>query len=268
MPETELRTHRLLIIEDNPADADLIEALLEQSTSDRYEIVKTATIAEAIQRLPESIIEVVLLDLSLPDSTGIASVEAIRAVVGNIPIVVLTGADDEQLGLACIEAGAQDYLLKGEIRSIVLRRTIGYAISRLREAQLRDLRTMLAQLRELSSANAQTTTTAMLAGTQAMRERFPKVFGEIVGDYLDLLNSYLGHLEIKRTKPRDRMTKLITRLGEASIGPRDLLDVHIAALDMVVEQSDSRTLGMVIEGRLLALEMMGLLVDYYRVRQR
>lgn len=265
----ELRTYVLLLVEDNPADISLIEELLDATDSSDYHCIKAESIKDALSCIHHDQIDVILLDLQLPDSMGIESVKKMRAAAGDIPIVVLTGTKDEDFALACIDAGAQDYLLKDDLRTATLRRTIGYAISRQREAQVRDLQHTLNQLRGLSSATARTTATAMLAGTGAVRERYREAFEAIVGDYLELLKKYLEHLVVKKEKPRDHMEFIITRLGDMSAGPRDLMDVHVAALDAAVAgQNPERGRSLAIEGRLFALEMMGLLVDFYRVGQR
>lgn len=266
MAEIDTQKSTLLLVEDNPADAELIEDLLEQAQVQQFQIVRVSRIADAIEKLKQHTIDIVLLDLRLPDSSGTKSVEMLRAVTDNTPIVVLTGIDDEELALACISAGAQDYLLKGEIRSIMLRRTIGYAISRLREAQLRDIRTTLMRLRNLSMVTPITHPKATHEKSIPLHERAPQIYHNMVGIYLDLLSAYLDYLLKKGAKPRDQMIHLITQLGDMDTGPRDLLDIHIAALDILLAQhSAERARLMAIEGRLLALELMGLLVDYYRV---
>ncbi len=130
----------LLLVEDNPADADLVMDMLNSSADgQRHEIHHVPTLAAAEALLAERHVDVVLLDLRLPDGSGVDSVKSILNVSRQIPIVVLTGMDDETLALACIDAGAQDYLSKEELRPITLRRAIGYSITRIREAQLRDL---------------------------------------------------------------------------------------------------------------------------------
>ena len=128
----------VLLVEDNPADADLIGEYLDEPAGDRYEIVHAGRLSDAVERLRAGAVEVILLDLRLPDSTGLATVRAVRNAAGEVPIVVLSGISDERLALDCIDAGAQDYLLKEELRARSLRRAIGYAITRRREAKVRE----------------------------------------------------------------------------------------------------------------------------------
>ena len=124
---------QLLLVEDNPGDALLIRELLEEPTGSVDHVVHVETLSEATSRLPSLDIDAVLLDLHLPDGRGVECVRAVRARGEDMPIVVLTGLEDDDLALNCIRAGAQDYLPKGEVRGPNLKRAIGYAIARVRE---------------------------------------------------------------------------------------------------------------------------------------
>jgi CheY-like chemotaxis protein len=231
--------------------------------------VHVPLLSEAVDLIKLNQFAVVLLDLRLPDSTGVESVSTVRGVLGETPIVVLTGTDDEELALACIDAGAQDYLSKTEVRARSLRRAIGYAITRIREAQVREWQETLESYRALSSSAHGTTITAALAGSGAVAVRSPQTFERIAREYFALLTPYLERLEDKVRAPRSAMERIVTFIGDASGGPRDLLDVHVAALDRAITISDDpHSRSLVVEARLLALEMMGLLVDYYRVGMR
>lgn len=263
-------TRVLLLVEDNPADADLVvEYLQEPGSTYAYEVFHATRIVDAVERLRDLQIDVVLLDLRLPDSSGASSVQAIREAAGETPIVVLTGADDEDLALSCIHAGAQDYLFKSELRPTVLRRSIGYAITRIRDAQVRELQQALERYRALSSSSSTTSVTASLAGIGPLRDRVPEEFGALIKAYAELLEAYISTLIVKAEKPREIMEWCVTQLGDRGAGPRDLIDVHVAALDDVLHgKNEERSRALLIEGRLLALEMMGLLVDYYRIGGR
>ncbi|MEZ5889639.1 MAG: response regulator [Xanthobacteraceae bacterium] len=260
----------LLLVEDNPADAELVIEMLDTSPHPaEYEILHVQRLADAEDLLHSKQVDVVLLDLRLPDASGLDCVKAILSIIPELPIVVLTGMDDENLALACIDAGAQDYLNKEEMKPLLLRRAIGYAITRLREAQLRDLRALLEGYKSLSSDGTATAVTAIMAGLGPIRDRSSDTFRTMAKQYLRLLMEYLEQLGYKKEKPRDFMAGLATHLGDLGAGPRDLIDLHIAALESVVQvESVERARAFVIEGRLLALEMMGLLVDYYRVGSR
>lgn len=262
-------TRILLLVEDSPGDAQLVAELLDEGTDNRYQIVHATRLVDAVEKLRDTTVDVIVLDLGLPDSQGVDGVRSIRAAAGQTPIVVLTGAEDERIALACIDAGAQDYLSKAEVRAQNLRRAIGYATTRIREAQLRELQQTLERYRALSSAGQRTSVTAALARSGAIAIRDPDVFNDIVGEYYAMVEPGLIDPRGWIAPAREAMEHLITRLGDHAAGPRDLLDVHVMALDRanaLHPVTFSRSL--LFETRLLALEMMGLLVDYYRVGHR
>ncbi len=267
LPNTSLRT--LLLVEDNPGDAQLVHEMLGQSERECYEVLHVPLMAQALEALRTRDVDVVVLDLRLPDCEGIDAVRAVREVEREVPIVVLTGSDDEQLAMACIDAGAQDYLPKNEVRPLALRRAIGYAITRIRDAQVRRLEETLASYRTLSSASQRTVVTAALASTGAVALRHPDQFAALVRAYYALLEPYLLREAERVEAPATAKEVIVTALGEANGGPRDLLDVHLAALDRALSlHQGPHARSIVFESRLLALEMMGLLVDHYRVGHR
>ena len=120
---------RVLIVEDDPGDVKLVRLLLLESAH-RYEVEAVDCITAAIERLNDGVFHVVLLDMGLLDSTGIDTVLKAHAECPDTPIVVLTGLDDEETGISALRSGAQDYLIKGNITSNLLTRTIHYAIER------------------------------------------------------------------------------------------------------------------------------------------
>jgi len=259
----------LLLVEDSPGDAMLVEEMLSEAAWSGFIIRHVPRLADAVDELQHNAIDVVVLDLRLPDCSGLETIRRIRSVADQIPIVVLTGSDDDALAQSCIDAGAQDYLAKSEARSRNFRRAVGYAITRVREAQLAELRASLEGYRSLSSSAQSTTVTAGLAGTGPISLRHPAIFARIVREYLGLLEPYLARATTRVVAPREDQERIITLIGDAGGGPRDFLDVHVAALDQAVSRKDDALArSLVFEARLLALEMMGLLVDYYRVGQR
>jgi PAS domain S-box-containing protein len=137
---TQRSTVRVLLVEDNPADARLVEILLsEAGSSADFEVAHSERFAEALQRLEEATFEVILLDLSLPDSSGLETVSRMRAAAPRTPMVVLSGQDDEEVAFRAVQQGAQDYLIKGQGDGNLLARTIRYAIERQRaEEALRE----------------------------------------------------------------------------------------------------------------------------------
>jgi DNA-binding response OmpR family regulator len=124
------RQLRVLLVEDNPGDADLIRDLLSRDGSTTFEVTHTLRLETALGLVAAEDFDLVLLDLSLPDSAGVETVRAVRQRVPDIPVVVLTGQDDERVGLAAVHEGAQDYLVKGQVTGALVSRVLRYAIER------------------------------------------------------------------------------------------------------------------------------------------
>lgn len=127
---------KILLVEDNPADADLLAELLEVSVGVEWELVSVEFLHSAIAHLSKQPFDIVLLDLSLPDSHGLETLTRLRKVAPDTAMVVMTGMDDEALGLKSVRLGAQDYIVKGQITTQLLVRTIRYAIERSQTFQM------------------------------------------------------------------------------------------------------------------------------------
>lgn len=122
----------ILLVEANPADRELLETQLSQAAETTLLVECEVSLEFAVRRVRESDFDVVLLDLSLPDSDGLATLELLQANARDTPIIVLTGLDDSELGIRAVSGGAQDYLLKDKIDSDSLIRSIRYARERAR----------------------------------------------------------------------------------------------------------------------------------------
>ena len=123
---------RILLVEDNPGDARLLRFTLEEAESLRFELVHAARLSEALERVKDGPADVVLLDLSLPDAHGMDTVARMLEAAPAVPIIVLTGLADETVAVHAVQAGAQDYLVKGTVEGATLGRAIRYAMERKR----------------------------------------------------------------------------------------------------------------------------------------
>ncbi|MDD2989532.1 MAG: EAL domain-containing protein [Zoogloea sp.] len=120
----------VLLVEDNPGDARLIQEMLADSDGDSFRLWRADRLSAGLDMLSSGDIGVVLLDLSLPDSLGIETFCTMFAHAPQVPIIVLTGTDDEVMALHAVKTGAQDYLVKGEVNSNLLLRAMRYAMER------------------------------------------------------------------------------------------------------------------------------------------
>lgn len=125
-----VREYKVLLVEDNPEDAEYIQEILAEVPQPLFRVDWADRLAAGISLLSKNQFDVILLDLSLPDSQGLDSVSRIKTHFPNVPIVVLTGLDDQEIAVAAIKKGVQDYLVKGEAVRLLLSRTILYAIQR------------------------------------------------------------------------------------------------------------------------------------------
>ena len=105
---------RILLVEDNPMDAELIGTWLGNAPHPHFVIDHVTNLAEALERLSAQAHDVVLVDLDLPDSSGIDTVVQVERRIPETPLIVLTATDDDSLAMEAIQAGAQDYLVKGQ----------------------------------------------------------------------------------------------------------------------------------------------------------
>ncbi|MFC6716789.1 bacterio-opsin activator domain-containing protein [Natrialbaceae archaeon GCM10025810] len=140
--------HQILLIEDNPGDARLIEEMLRESDELSQRIDSSVSgetptvrneqrLEKGLSTLQSTDVDVVLLDLNLPDSTGFRTLEVVTEATDHVPIVVLTGLSDQQAGIQAIQRGAHDFLVKDEVTSTLLVRTIHHAIERARQERER-----------------------------------------------------------------------------------------------------------------------------------
>jgi PAS domain S-box-containing protein len=128
--EHDLKNIRLLLVEDNPADARVVERHLKDAGLNHVASDWVQTAGEAAQKLQTNEYDLVLLDLGLPDATGLQALRALRAIADLTPIIVLTGSDDYKQGLTAVREGAQDYLEKRRVNAGMLSRIVSYSVER------------------------------------------------------------------------------------------------------------------------------------------
>jgi signal transduction histidine kinase len=145
----------ILLIEDNPGDARLIEEMVSEinsapgAGSSRFKVEWQKNLGDGLKRLSEPGIDLVLLDLSLPDSQGIDTFAKTQIDATRIPVILLTGLNDEQLAMVAVRSGAQDYLQKNGLTGFYLAKAMRYALERkAAEEEIRQLSQKILQARE------------------------------------------------------------------------------------------------------------------------
>lgn len=186
----------VLLVEDNPGDARLVEIMLGEVGPGRFAITPVDSLGAALELLDERDFGVVLVDLSLPDSSGLETVVKTRDRAAETPIVVLSGRDDEDTALKALQSGAEDYLVKGEGDGEIITRSIRYSLQRKQaERRLAYLeqydrmtglanRALLQDRLEQALARADREDSSMLAVMFLSLDRFKEVnaeFGTVAG---------------------------------------------------------------------------------------
>jgi signal transduction histidine kinase len=218
-----LSIRTLLIIEDNPGDAHLLREMLHENRAHQAELILVETMGEAEKCLAEHVVDMILLDLGLPDAGGLIAIKRTRAAAPGIPLVVLTGLDDEELAAQSLQEGAQDYLIKGQIETRGLLRALRYATERKRLERLKDefISTVSHELRTpLTSISA---SLGLLAGNVAgiLPEPAQRLLGiahansqrlvRLVNDILDIEKLESGHVvfDLRRIEVRSLVERTI-----------------------------------------------------------
>lgn len=254
------------------------------------ELIECKNGAEALDQLGRTEFALAIIDIALPDIDGfkIAARMREKAINADLPFLFLTGNPNSLARVARgYELGAVDFLEKfinpDALRAKVLVfveifRRQKLLLQQEREQQrliqehkeragyVRRLEELLARYREMSTHGSYVSTSRTNAIERPLRDRTPESFRQLSKEYESLLERYMEQLVVSVPKPVREMTQLAHVLGNHGGGPRDLLDIHLSALEAMVQRSSARRAeAYSVEGRLIALEMMGLLADFYRV---
>jgi DNA-binding response OmpR family regulator len=286
----------MLLVEDTPEHVEIARATIAEANRGRhgqppFVVEHAARLADALTRLGAGAVDVVLLDLHLPDSHGLDTFRAVRAAAPDVPVVVASALDDEALAVAAVREGAQDYLVKGEMVAI-LARSLRYAIERKRvelalvrehaaraeaEAELRQARRSerrrrerqtreMRSLEELASAPGAAVETARAFGVQPLSQAVPHRFAEMVERYREMLDLALDERTYKvQHHIPDALRALAADLSFLNAGPRDVIELHTTALKQTIAAARrGEGEAMTEEARMLVVQLMGYLVTCYR----
>jgi len=259
---------KVLLVEDNPSDARLIQESLAEATDDSFDLETVDTLAAGLHRLGCGGIEAILLDLALPDSFGQETFVRAKAQAMGVAIIVLTGLVDDSLALKLVQGGAQDFVAKVEVTGNNLTRAILYAIERERlEQKFRKLNEDLEQrikerTAELESSNKELEAfsysvshdlrgplTTLHGFADLLLEKYGSALGEQPRNYLHRINEAVT-----------RMSCLIDdllKLGKVNRQQLSLCDVGLRRLvEEVVHELEAETANRKIEWRIEALPVI------------
>jgi signal transduction histidine kinase len=214
------RPTRILLVEDNPGDARLLQELLREARSLDGELHHVDRLSSAQARLAGGEYDVILLDLSLPDAQGMMTVRGALSAAPDVPIVVLTGLNDESVAVQAVQSGAQDYLVKGQVEPALLSRAILYAIER---KQLERERLKLLELEQQARSRAEDAVQA--------RDRVLRVVSHDLGNYLSAVKIHALVLQRTLSDPAamqanlERAEEIGLQVTQMQKLRQDLLDV-------------------------------------------
>lgn len=264
---------KVLLVEDNPGDAKLVTALLSGPDEIGFEVHHAKRLDEAATLLSKQSFDAVLLDLSLPDSNGMHSIDATKSQIEGqrIPIVVITGHNADDQDLQSVQHGAEDYLLKSNLHAEVLSRSIRYAVERQRLKQRQDVADAekrqareIENLEKMGSPSA-TMITARVYGLERLSDSAADTFEALVEQYSDLIDQAIEQRAFKIDSRTSQGVRILAqRLGFLRASPRDVVELHVKSLKANRRAQKTTSYAIAEEARFLLLELMGNLAAYYR----
>lgn len=189
--ETSQLTHHVLLIEDNPGDARLIREMLAEDPGAPFRLECAERLSAGLEILTSTPASIVLLDLSLPDSFGLETFAKVYAHSPAVPIIVLTGNDDQTVALSAVKGGAQDYLVKGRLDRELLLRSMQYSIERKRYQVQLEHQANYDALTALPNRNLLHDRLRQAVYTQRQPRPMAVVFIDL--DHFKFVNDSLGH---------------------------------------------------------------------------
>ena len=173
-------TKKVLLIEDNPADIRFIQEILKETKTKELELICVKSLDEAVKSFSKFLYKAILLDLGLPDSQGLKTLIKIQEVKPELPIVVMTGLDDENVGLQAVKEGAQDYLIKDNVNGYLLTRALNYAVERKKTEE--EIKKSREQLRNLSQHIEDVREEERVKLTTGLHEDLSQIFAAVKMD--------------------------------------------------------------------------------------
>lgn len=239
----------ILVIEDNPADSKLLEILLQDS-SIQYDLYKADTLFDGIAQIKEKTIDLVLLDLTLPDSHGFKTLTNFREKIQHLPVIVLTGTNNEIIGNQSVKAGAQDFLVKGQFDGKLLGRAIRYAIHRHRTQIKMEETTQKLAISEKRFLEAQEMAHIgnwemdIVSNSMQWADEIYRIFGHHSNSFTPSLSDYMNYVHLDDREAVDSFFEEVAKSGKLqNIEHRIIVDgrtikhiavqakVHFEALD-------------------------------------
>ncbi|MDJ0594217.1 MAG: response regulator [Pleurocapsa sp. MO_226.B13] len=262
---------RVLLVEDEPEDVERIQTMLCDARSaffkGGFKLACAETLAEAKLIISQQQFDIILLDLMLPDSRHINSLEELQQQVAGIPIIVQTALEDEVIAVKALELGAYGHLPKIASDRNLLLYALRTAIERKQQLANWEQSQQLQQDRELDLLERLFADVPSFSNkVDSLKQRMPDVFQELESRYHQLLDRFVEQKIYKVDYDTSEQIRiLIEQLGYLQATPRDIIELHTTTLKQKQNAlSRKKSKVFTIEGRYLLLELMGKLAAYYR----
>lgn len=261
----------VLLVEDNPGDAFLIQEQFKTAQTYEYHLTHVEYLANAIAFLAQDAYDVILLDLSLPDSRGLETLKTIKEYSLSIPIVILSGINDEELAIQALRQGAQDYLVKGQVKGEILVHALRYAIERkhieeqlkTKTAQLEALNQELQAFSYMVSHDLKNPLTVVKGMSTLLKQKYDlkEKQGDEPGDEKEKL--YLDYI----CQAGNRMEQIIQDLlvlsqvkqQDLTVAPVNVSDLAQVIVNRLQQQQPERKVEIVIQPDIIAIADQNLL---------
>lgn len=264
---------RILLIADDQGDGRIVHTLLMQMVQTVPFVITTLPqIDVVLHQLSQPCFDLVLLDLSLPVCEGLHTFHQIHAQAPELPIIILSSFEDTAAAIEAVRLGAQDYLVKGQIDSRLLVRSIRYAIERQRWRLTSQVdHWQHQQERELSLLEQLTSYQATVIASQLycnlpLEESVTAEFQRLVEHYRQILDLAMDQRQYRVTHSiEEQMRGIAEQLGFLKASPRDVIALHTMAIKPRIAQMSSLKAEVYMEeARIMVLQLMGYLTSYYR----
>lgn len=270
----------ILLIEDDESFVALVEKWLSElptpnniNIAEQFYLYKAHNLATAFSYLEQRSIDIILTELNLSDSHGLATCGQILNRICRVPIIILSELNDENLSIQALSMGVQDYLIKSFLDARQLWRAIHYSIERIRlQCELEQIRQIQLQnleketLERINQRNSASLATAQAFGLSPIEYSQPELFATWI-DYLTRIWEHDIEMRTHRVvyNISQELKELAWEIGRYKCGPRDVVALYRATLKRL-ERPDKPRRNEIVheEGLYLAFELMGNLVSYYR----
>jgi DNA-binding response OmpR family regulator len=245
---------------------------MQLSTWTEFALECVDCLSAGFTRIEHGGVDVVLLDLNLPDSSGLDTFIDLHSRAPNIPIVVLTSTDDESLAAKAVGLGAQDYLVKGKDGSGLLGRSLRYAIERnqlqveLELARKKHEHEKELRLLQLALPTSSNPVTAESLGHLTLRQTDSALFLKFVEEYGTVIDLALEQRTLKVDHDlRNRLCTMADQMGIRDCSPRDVIEIYSSAVKSKSTGLPSKVHACNEEARMILVELMGRLCSHYRM---